>query len=66
MKNKDKWHESLCMINCMLVKSLSAKKRAQFLARLENLGLYSELSNLDRTNDTKVNQQLMNMQLNTK
>jgi hypothetical protein len=40
----------------MIVKAPTAKKRAQFLSRIQNLGLYSELRNLARNNDPKVNQ----------
>lgn len=36
------------------------------MARLENLGLYGELRNLSKTNDPKVNKQLLNMQINTR
>jgi hypothetical protein len=50
----------------MLVRAPSEKHRAQFMARLENLGLYGELRNLSQTKDTKINKQLLNLQINTR
>jgi hypothetical protein len=44
----------------------SEKKRSQFLSRLENLGLYSELKNLAKSSDKGIHKQLMNMQINTR
>ena len=50
----------------MLVRAPSEKHRAQLMARLENLGLYGELRNLSKTKDSKVNKQLLNLQINTR
>ena len=38
------------LINLIIYKAPSEKKKAQFLARLENLGLYDELYQMGRTN----------------
>jgi len=37
---------ALQLINCLIVKCPSDKKLSQFLARLENIGLYDELRSL--------------------
>jgi len=60
------WTEALIFLNSMLVRCPSEKHRSQLMARLENLGLYGELRNLSKTNDPKVNKQLLNMQINTR
>jgi hypothetical protein len=39
-------HLAIQLINCLIVKCSSEKKVAQFLARLENIGLYDELMSL--------------------
>ena len=41
---------TLTLINLIIYKAPSEKKKAQFLARLENLGLYDELYQMGRTN----------------
>ena len=44
--NDDIRYYALQLINCLIVKCPSEKKLAQFLARLENIGLYSELQTM--------------------
>lgn len=58
---------ALQLINCLIVKSPSEKKTSQFLARLENIGLYNELTSLSelKTNAAVV-AQLQNFQISTK
>lgn len=58
---------TLAFINLIIYKAPSEKKKAQFLARLENLGLYDELYKLGRecANDAKIVNQLKMFQQNT-
>ena len=49
-------YNTLNFINLIIYKAPSEKKKAQFLARLENLGLYDELHRMGRENggDAKI------------
>jgi hypothetical protein len=60
-KQKETWTDALALINCMLVKCPTEKKQASLLAKLQNLGMFSELKNLAQQKNDKVNQQLMYM-----
>lgn len=42
---------ALQLINCLMVRCSSEKKLAQFVARLENIGLYDELRSLSQIKD---------------
>lgn len=57
----------LTLINLLIYTAPSEKKKAQFLARLENLGLYDELRKIGRLNsgDATIVQQLKTFQMNT-
>lgn len=58
---------ALQLINCLIVKCPSEKKLSQFLARLENIGLYDELRQLaDIKANSKLAIQLQNFQVSTK
>jgi hypothetical protein len=49
----------LCLINILVVQSPSDKKQSQFLARLENIGLYNEMRSLANIKDNpKISTQL--------
>jgi hypothetical protein len=65
--NDDIRYAALQLINCLIVKSPSEKKLAQFLARLENIGLYNELQTMSTIkNNPKILAQLQNFQVSTK
>ena len=54
--------EALTLINLIVYISPSQKKKAQFLARLENMGLYDEMYKVGRENskDERIVKQLQN------
>lgn len=58
---------TLQFINLIIYKAPSERKKAQFLARLENLGLYDELQRIGRecNGNQKIISQLQNFQWNT-
>lgn len=58
---------ALQLINSLIVRCPSEKKIAQFVARLENIGLYDELRSLSQIKDhPKIRLQLQNFQVSTK
>ena len=58
---------TLSLVNLLIYKAPSEKKRAQFLARLENLGLYDELYKIGKecNGNPEIVNQLKNFQVNT-
>lgn len=59
--NDDIRLQALMLINLLIVKCPSEKKQSQFLARLENIGLYNELRSLSNLrNNQGVMLQLQN------
>jgi hypothetical protein len=63
---------TLRLINLLFIKAQTEKKRQQFLARLENMGLYDELRSLSKAANTRpqeneaILRELKSFQISTK
>lgn len=70
--SKDLCHMTLRLINLLFIKAQTEKKRQQFLARLENMGLYDELRSLSKAANTRpqeneaILRELKSFQISTK
>jgi len=65
---QENWTEALIFLNCLIVRCPSNKRRAQFLARLQNLGINNELRKIAANPESiaTVMKQLVNVQINFK